>query len=116
MYGTICAFVNCRPWTKVSTVSPELMCSAELSIKVKGADYSLLLYKYSADFTINPQSKSSVYIWRTRQPRHISLTGTHLYLGGEEQTWDKFLAQENYSGQGGIRTWDLSIPTPASYH
>ncbi|KAH3849866.1 hypothetical protein DPMN_092270 [Dreissena polymorpha] len=30
--------------------------------------------------------------------------------------WDKFLAQENSSGQGGIRTRDLSIPKPASYH
>ncbi|KAH3860665.1 hypothetical protein DPMN_023576 [Dreissena polymorpha] len=34
----------------------------------------------------------------------------------EEQMWDKFLAQGNSSGQGGIRTRDLSIPTPASYH
>ncbi|KAH3750798.1 hypothetical protein DPMN_185332, partial [Dreissena polymorpha] len=39
-----------------------------------------------------------------------------IHLGGEEQMWDKFPAQGNYSGQGGIRTWDLSIPTPASYH
>ena len=30
--------------------------------------------------------------------------------------WDKFLAQGNYSGQGGIRTRDLSIPKPAFYH
>ncbi|KAH3740769.1 hypothetical protein DPMN_047480 [Dreissena polymorpha] len=40
---------------------------------------------------------------------------THLYhLGGEEQLWDKFLAQGNSSGQGRIRTRDLSIPKPAS--
>ncbi|KAH3786933.1 hypothetical protein DPMN_165051 [Dreissena polymorpha] len=39
-----------------------------------------------------------------------------IHLGGEEQMWDKFLAQGNSSGQGGIRTRDLSIPKPASYH
>ncbi|KAH3776464.1 hypothetical protein DPMN_177889 [Dreissena polymorpha] len=38
-----------------------------------------------------------------------------IHLGGEEQMWDKFLAQGNSSGLGGIRTRDLSIPTPASY-
>ncbi|KAH3831698.1 hypothetical protein DPMN_104968 [Dreissena polymorpha] len=35
---------------------------------------------------------------------------------GGEQVWDKLLAQGNSSGQGGIRTKDLSIPNPASYH
>ncbi|KAH3883168.1 hypothetical protein DPMN_007120 [Dreissena polymorpha] len=39
-----------------------------------------------------------------------------IHLGGEDQMWDKFLAQGNSSGQGGIRTRDLSIPKPASYH
>ncbi|KAH3794835.1 hypothetical protein DPMN_148373 [Dreissena polymorpha] len=39
-----------------------------------------------------------------------------MHLGGEEQLWDKFLAQGNFSGQGGIRTRDLSIPEPASCH
>ncbi|KAH3788883.1 hypothetical protein DPMN_167047 [Dreissena polymorpha] len=39
-----------------------------------------------------------------------------IHLGAEEQMWDKFLAQENSSGQGKIRTRDLSIPNPASYH
>ncbi|KAH3858432.1 hypothetical protein DPMN_101055 [Dreissena polymorpha] len=39
-----------------------------------------------------------------------------IHLGGEEHMWDKFLAQGNSSGQGGIRTRDLTIPKPASYH
>ncbi|KAH3829489.1 hypothetical protein DPMN_131485 [Dreissena polymorpha] len=39
-----------------------------------------------------------------------------IHLGGEVQMWDKFLAQRNASGQGGIRTRDFSIPKPASYH
>ncbi|KAH3829490.1 hypothetical protein DPMN_131486 [Dreissena polymorpha] len=39
-----------------------------------------------------------------------------IHLGGEGQMWDKFLAQRNSSGQGGIRTRDFSIPKPASYH
>ncbi|KAH3819759.1 hypothetical protein DPMN_121503 [Dreissena polymorpha] len=39
-----------------------------------------------------------------------------IHLGGEEQMWDKFIAQENSSDQGGIRTRDLSISKPASHH
>ncbi|KAH3891762.1 hypothetical protein DPMN_015869 [Dreissena polymorpha] len=52
------------------------------------------------------------------QPRHAYFPHRYpfIHLGGEEQRWDKFLAQGNSSGQGGIRTRDISIPNPASYH
>ncbi|KAH3700588.1 hypothetical protein DPMN_075567 [Dreissena polymorpha] len=39
-----------------------------------------------------------------------------IHFSGEEKMWDKCLAQGKSSGQGGIRTRNLSIPTPASYH
>ncbi|KAH3878785.1 hypothetical protein DPMN_002684 [Dreissena polymorpha] len=52
------------------------------------------------------------------QPRHIGLFPSQvpIYTPGEEQLWDTFLAQGNSSGHGGIRTRDLLIPKPASYH
>ncbi|KAH3804780.1 hypothetical protein DPMN_133068 [Dreissena polymorpha] len=50
------------------------------------------------------------------QTQHIGLFPSQVPMVGEEQMWDKFLAEGNSSGQGGIRTRDLSIPKPASYH
>ncbi|KAH3772681.1 hypothetical protein DPMN_174023 [Dreissena polymorpha] len=47
---------------------------------------------------------------------HLPHRYPFIHLGGEEQMWDKFLAQGNSSGQGGIRTRDFSIPKPASNH
>ncbi|KAH3818850.1 hypothetical protein DPMN_120648 [Dreissena polymorpha] len=55
--------------------------------------------------------KANVGLWDGQCERY-----PFIHLGGEEQLWDKFLAQGNSSGQGGIRTRDLSIPKPASYH
>ncbi|KAH3814383.1 hypothetical protein DPMN_142879 [Dreissena polymorpha] len=53
------------------------------------------------------------------QPRHIGLFPSQVPMytpGWIEQMWYKILSQGNSSGQGGIRTRDLSIPKPASYH
>ncbi|KAH3713736.1 hypothetical protein DPMN_073538 [Dreissena polymorpha] len=67
---------------------------------------------FHEDLTINLTSK--VLTMKTAPPHgdHHFRTCTRYSLDTSSM-WDKFLAQGNASGQGGIRTRDLSIPKPA---